>query len=345
MSKKGPFAGLWAGLALLLLAIPALAVFPAAAAQEAPTAVLTEIRSITLTGEVDFEIRVTGKFHYTLTEMTSPARLVLDLEPVLRRWAVNEIKVGAYGVSTVRVSQSSSRVTRIVFDLTEAKPLYRIGQNPDGIRVVFSQPEAVPAVRPPAAAPKPEAKPPATAAGPPAPRRSIPSTMLGGGIVTYHLTDERFTEIFGSQTGWSAGLELSQLFLPGGQVRPGLGFDYMRLTKSGLSSLSQTPTTLGLDVITLSGFLVYGVRPVSPYLGVGAAFTRYRESSALHNTDGRTTGLSLQAGMLVHLGKLDWLKLKVFGKWTKASVLVNEIQADLGGLAFGLSVLAAFSAL
>lgn len=338
--------------AFVLFALPLFAFSGAAAAQESPTAVLTEIRSITLTGEIDFEIRVTGKFRYTLTELTSPPRLVLDLEPVLRRWAVNEMTVGAFGVLTVRLSQHSSRTTRIVFDLTEAKPLYRIGQNPEGIRVAFSQPEEAQPARPPATVPpkaevkpKPRAKPPLAAAAPPAPFRPIPSTLLGGGIVTYRLADERFTEIFGSQTGWAADFELTQLFLPKGKVRPGLGLDYVRQTKSGFSTVSETPTTLGLDVVTLSGFVVYAVRPVSPYLGIGAALTRYRESSELHNTEGRTTGLALQAGMLVHLGKLDWLKLKLFGKWTKASVVVNDIPADLGGLAFGLSVLAAFSVL
>ncbi len=349
MLKRGFFGRTRVGLAFFLGLAPILLLPAIAAAQQSGTAILTEIRSVTLTGEIDFEIRITGKFTYTLTELTAPPRLVLDLEPVQRRWAVNEMSVGAFGVLAVRVSQYSSRVTRVVFDLTGAKPLYRIGQNPEGIRVAFSAPEETPAAQPPKAEVKPQPKPPVkapvTAAAPAAPFRPIPSTMIGGGVVTYRLADERFTEIFKSQTGWAAEFELSQLLLPGSQVRPGFGLDYVRQTKSGLSTLSETPTTLGLDVVTLSGLLVYAVRPVSPYLEIGVALTRYRESSELQNTEGRATGLALQAGILVHLGKLDAVKFKLFGKWTKASVLVNDIQADLGGLAFGLSVLAAFNVL
>ena len=342
------------GQAIVLFLAPILLLSATAAAQPSGTAILTEIRSVTLTGEIDFEIRVTGKFTYTLTELTSPPRLVVDLEPVQRRWAVNEMAVGAFGVLTVRVSQYASRTTRVVFDLSGSKPLYRIGQTPEGIRVAFSAPEeSGPAVPPVAAPPKAEVKPrpkppvkaPATVAAPAAPLRPVPSTMIGGGVVTYRLTDERFTEIFKSQSGWAAEFELSQLLLPGSRVRPGFELGYFRQAKSGFSTLSQTPTSLGLDVVTLSGLLVYAVRPVSPYLGLGVALTRYNERSDLQNTEGRATGLALQAGMIVHLGKLEWLKLKLFGKWTKASVLVNDIQADLGGLSAGLAVLFAFNVL
>lgn len=328
-----------------LVVLFALAAFRpgAEAAQDSETAVLTEIRSVTLRGEVDFEIRVTGKFRYSLMELTTPPRLVLDLEPVEKRWPVAQMPVGVFGVSGVRVSQFAPRTTRVVFDILKAKPSYRVGQTADGVRVVFFQAETPRAGVP--EEPKPAVKSPSLQP-PPAPSTLVlPSTLFGMSVISFRLSDERFTEVFGSQTGWSAGFEFVQLFAPRSRVRPGLGVDYSRVSKSGFSTVTETPTSLVLDPVTVSGFLVYEARPVSPFLGAGVAFCRYRETSALHNTEGSTTGYSFQAGMFIHLGRLDFLKLKIFGRWTKAPVLVNGIQANLGGTALGLTVLAGFNIL
>ena len=314
----------------------------AAAVQEPSPAVLIEIRSTALAAEMDFEILVTGKFQFSLMELTTPPRLVLDLYPVEKKVSMSQVPVGVFGVIGFRVSQYQPRTTRVVFDLMEGKPLYRVKQTADGVQVIFSKTESPRTPVAPEPQPKPAAQPPATPL-PSAP--GLPSTLFGVSVLTYRLTDERFREIFDSRTGWSLGLEWVQVFAPRSRVRPALGIDYSHQSKTGFSTISRTPTALTLDPVTVWGYLLLEGRPVVPYLGAGVSFYHYKETSALHNSEGRATGYSLQAGMFVHLGRVDFLKLKLFGRWTKASILVNEISAELGGIALGLSVLAGFNVL
>lgn len=313
----------------------------AAAAQEPSPAVLTEIKSTSLAAEMDFEILVSGNFQFSLMELTTPPRLVLDLYPVAKKVSMSQVPVGVFGVVGFRVSQYQPRMTRVVFDLMEGKPLYKVKQTAEGVRVVFSKSES-PST---AVAPEPP-KPGAQPSAPAIPSASVlPSTLFGVSALTYRLTDERFMEIFGSRTGWSLGLEWLQVFAPRSRIRPALGIDYSRQSKTGFSTISRTPTALALDPITVWGYVLLEGRPVVPYLGAGVSFYNYKETSALHNSEGRATGYSLQAGMFVHLGRVDFLKLKLFGRWTKASVLVNEISAELGGIAAGLTVLVGFNVL
>ncbi len=314
----------------------------AAAAQEPSPAVLTEIRSTSLAAEMDFEILVTGNFQFSLMELTTPPRLVLDLYPVEKKVSMSQVPVGVFGVVGFRVSQYQPRTTRVVFDLMEGKALYRVKQTAEGLRVVFSKPESPSIPVAPEPPPKPGAQPPASSI----PSATIlPSTLFGVSALTYRLTDERFMEIFGSRTGWSLGLEWLQVFAPRSRIRPALGIDYSRQSKTGFSTISRTPTALALDPITVWGYVLLEGRPVVPYLGAGVSFYYYKETSALHNSEGRATGYSFQAGMFVHLGRVDFLKLKLFGRWTKASVLVNEISSELGGIAAGLTVLVGFNVL
>lgn len=315
---------------------------PAGSAQEPLLAALTEIRSSTLAAEIDFEILVSGGFKFSLMELTTPPRLVVDLYPVENRIPVSQVPVGTFGVIGYRVSQYQPRTARVVFDLGEGKPPYRVKQTPEGMRVVFLKPESPPPDAAPTPVPKPPAQPPPPAA--PSPGR-VPSTLFGVSVLTYRLTDERFLEVFESRTGWSVGLEWLQVFAPRSRVRPALGVDYARQSKSGFSTVTRTPTSLTLDPVTVWGYLVVEGRPVAPYLGAGVSFYHYKEASTLHNSQGRATGLSLQAGVFLHLGRLDFLKLKLFGRWTKASVLVNGISADLGGIALGLTALLGFNVL
>lgn len=335
---------------LFLFLLPGLRMDGAAAVQDASPAQLTEIRVTLLDSEVDIDLIVSGPFQYSLLELSSPPRFVVDLEPVLKVWPASRVPVQAFGVEAVRVSQFEPRKSRVVFDLNDPKAVYRVSRTGEGVRVIFLKREGTPAGTAPAAQPtaKPAAKPAteagaAEALGPRPARPGVPTTLVGVSVITYRLTDARFAEVYGKQTGWSWGLEFDQFFLPGSRLRPGLGIDYSRLTKSGVSTQTQTPASILLDPVTITGYLLYEARPVSPFVGAGAAFSHYRESSALHNTDGSATGYAFQAGVFVHLGRLDFLKIKLTGRYAKTSVTVNDLALDLGGTSFALTALAGFN--
>ncbi len=319
--------------------------------QESQSAVLTDVRVTTQAGEIDFDLLISGRFRFALSELSNPPRLILDLEPVEKKWSGTQISIQSFGLAAVRASQFEPRKARVVFDLIDPNPLYRVSQTPEGVRVAFLK-KAIAETPPAPAQPQPKAEvppapkevtPPSAVAAGLAPAPGLPSTLLGLSVVAYRLTDERFVEIFGSRSGFSLGFEFEQFFLPKSRIRPGFGVDTHRVSKEGLSTISRTPTALALDPVTISAYLLVDGRPVSPYLGVGLALCHYHEKSALHDSEGSGTGVALLAGTFVHLGRLDYLKLRLWGRWSKVSVLVNDVSADLGGLAAGLSVLAGFN--
>jgi hypothetical protein len=313
------------------------------AGQESPPAVLTEIKHVVLADRIEFTILVEGKFHYSLTEMGGPKRLIIDLEPVEKRLPDTEKGIQAFGVLGYRLSQYRPLTTRVVFDLEENKPTYRVKPIGGGLTVVFIRAAGAAEAKPPA--PAPTVAPPGapTTAKPVGEGLGLPTTLLGVSVITYRLSDERFTEIFGSQTGWTAGFEILEILAPRSRVRPAIGFDYLRLSKAGESTISHTPTEISLAPFTVSGFLILEGRPFSPYLGAGLTFYQYKETSTLYDTSGSATGFALQAGLFIHFGRLNALKAKIFGRLVRAKVLQDELELRLGGSMLGLALLAGFN--
>ena len=319
-----------------------------AAGQTPPTAIMTELRGLVHADKVEYTAFITGIFHYTQTELRQPRRLILDLEPVESRWAPSALAGQAFGIRAVRVTQAEPKTVRLEFDLAADVLSYGIKLTGDGLRVVFYKEERPteikapvirpevepPAVRVPAEKPTPSI--PAVEKAAP-PNRGLPSILLGASAVYQTLSDPRFLEIFDTSQGFGFGFDLVLALMPASRVRPALGVDYQRLTKSGFSTISLTPTRLTLEPVTISAFLLYDTPPVVPYFGAGVCFDHYGEQSDLHDTDGSATGYSLQAGMFLHFGRQDLFKMKVFARWTKVTALDNEREFELGGTAFGLT--------
>lgn len=326
--------------------------FPAQAAveQNVPTAIMTDVRGLAFADRIEYTVFITGIFHTTQTEFGRPLRLALDLEPVENRWAPTALAGQAFGVRAVRVSQVQPRIVRLEFELVEDGPTYGVKLTGDGLKVVFFKGEKPSEIKAPVV--RPEVEPPAERipVGParaPAvqglgPVGGLPSILIGASAAYQSLSDPRFLEIFDSNQGFGYGLDFVLVLVPMSRVRPAIGVDYQRLVKSGASSISQTPTELILEPITVSAFLLYDTRPVAPYIGVGVCFYHYGEKSALHDTDGSATGVSLQAGLFLHFGRQNFFKMKVFGRWTKVTALENDVEFELGGTALGLTALFGF---
>lgn len=328
-----------------------------AAGQKPPTAIMTDMRGLAFADRVEYTVFITGIFQYVQSESGRPRRLILDLEPVENRWAPSELAGLPIGVQAVRVAQVKPRTVRVEFELAADGPAYGVKLTGDGLKVVFFKSEKTVQVTPPPGHPaveQPSAQPaaakaravPPRAARPPAGSdflaRGLPSILVGGSVAFHSLSDPRFVEVFGDGSGRSYGLDFALVLLPRSRVRPAIGLDYHRLAKSGVSTISQTPTELILEPITISGLILYETRPVVPYIGVGVCFTNYRELSDLHNTDGSAAGVAIQAGLLVHFGRQNVFKMKVFGRWSSVTALENGGELDLGGTAFGLTALFGF---
>jgi type IV pilus assembly protein PilQ len=119
---------------------------PAAAAAEPVTGPrATRIVSVTrdeIGGLLAFTVKADGRLKYRDFMIPNPDRLVLDFADVTARATVRSLDVGQDPVRKVRLGQFSAespKVARLVLDLSEKAPTYRIIDGVDGVRIVFGE--------------------------------------------------------------------------------------------------------------------------------------------------------------------------------------------------------------
>ncbi|HET7321342.1 MAG TPA: AMIN domain-containing protein [Longimicrobiaceae bacterium] len=151
-------------------AIALLLPFLAAFAQQ-PRARVTGLRLVPTPAGPELVVQMLGGDDVTWKAfpLADPARLVVDVSGATNALPQNRYSVQRAGISTVRTSQYSAGVVRVVIDLDEPVA-YTIGRGPDGLHVRLSgsaQPfegwssgagapaEAQPAAEPPAPVPAP----------------------------------------------------------------------------------------------------------------------------------------------------------------------------------------------
>jgi len=148
-------------------------------------------------------------------------------------------------------------------------------------------------------------------------------------------SDEAFRDIYGGGTSYGAELALS------------LGRRWEAWVSASLFQKTGRLTFTGEEaeirlVPVLAGARLYFTRArLSPYLGLGAGYISYRETSPLGRTVGGSLGLSGQAGLV--LAATSWLSLNARLAYSFGRTNPEGFEADLGGLevslgfGFGLS--------
>ena len=74
-------------------------------------------------------------------ELSSPNRIVIDLLNIVDIKANRFFDVNAFGISAIRVGMFKTDVARVVFDLEERIPFYRIQRIPGGLKLLFGKEE------------------------------------------------------------------------------------------------------------------------------------------------------------------------------------------------------------
>ena len=82
-----------------------------------------------------------------------------------------------------------------------------------------------------------------------------------------------------------------------------------------------------------------------PFVGFGADFYNYEETSALANTTGSASGSHFQAGLYVVFPKAEFLRLKIYYKYTKVTATESGFDIGLGGPEYGLGLTFGFNVL
>jgi hypothetical protein len=82
-------------------------------------------------------LAIDGSFSREVSFLTSPKRLVVDLNGVSAIEAAPYAQVGQAGVLDIRTGQFQPETARVVFDIGAATPAYSVGEVPGGLKIVF----------------------------------------------------------------------------------------------------------------------------------------------------------------------------------------------------------------
>ena len=171
------------------------------------------------------------------------------------------------------------------------------------------------------------------------------NTTVGFTVSSYQIPSDRYQAVYGSGARIIYGLNLSRTILTTGGFQLDLSLEGRTFSKSGVSTLDQTPAKLTMTPIALAGRFLYETRYVIPFVGFGADWYPYKETSDLATTSGTATGWHYQVGAYVVIPGLDFLRVKLYYKYTRADATQNGIAVQLGGNEYGIGLSFGFSVL
>ncbi len=164
------------------------------------------------------------------------------------------------------------------------------------------------------------------------------NTTVGFLIGTYKSPDSRFGEVYGDKTSLQYGLNLSRTLFDIKGFQIDLSFEARAFRKTGKATLSGEATKISMIPLTLAGRLSFPTKHIIPFVGAGIDWYNYKEESVLANTSGWATGNNYQAGVLIVVPNAEYLKVKVYYKYTNVTATENEIDVKLGGSEFGVGL-------
>jgi len=295
----------------------------------------------------------------------NPNRLVLDLMNVEKTSLEPEYNVNRFGIAKIRTGVNRPSVCRIVFDIGEEFPLYKINEVENGLEISFwpestdidkkepaREEEMKEEVKKPEPEPvkvekKPAIKEPAVVreaekvAMAPSEEKNFTIGIMSG---LYFVRDEVFREIYGDSS-LTFGGEYS--FAPFRAVKSldfWLGFNYMQ--DSGKTTFLEEDLKFRMMHFSFSIRYLFHLERFSPFIGPGVDYITYKETypedSPVESIEGSILGFHLQAGSYIHI--TSSLSGKLFFKYNIAETTTSEeVEVSLGGLHLGIGFIYRFN--
>ena len=348
---------------LLALAVAGPAAFGQSGPDQAGSqngAILKGIAFVATDSALEVVITIMGECVSQPLALSNPSRLVVDFAPAQKIEAKSVTEVNAFGMTNIRTGMFQPMIARVIFDFSGEIPAYTLQRTVAGLTVRFTHAEepAAPQTKP--AAPPVQQKPAPAAARveKPAARREAPietaesnwprgfyNTTFGIFGGSYSSPSADFADVYGTDASFQYGLNLTRtlLYVKGFQVDA--TFELRTYSKTGKSTLSGDEAKFTMTPITIGGRILYQAKYVMPFVGFGADFYNYDETSALANTTGSASGSHFQAGLYVIFPKIEFLRLKIYYKYTKVTATENGIDVALGGPEYGLGLSFGFNLL
>lgn len=347
-------------IALLALA----AASPAAFGQPGPDqagsqtgAVVKDIVFVASERALEVVITVMGESVSQPMVLSNPSRLVVDFAPALRIEAKSITEVNAFGMTNIRTGMFQPMIARVIFDFSGEIPAYTLQKTVAGLTVRFTRAEA-PAPKPAVQPAQEKPAPPAAKVAKPAVRQEARTetadsawptgfynTTFGIFGGSYSSPSADFTDVYGSDTSFQYGLNLTRTLLNAKSFQVDATFELRTFSKTGKSTLSGDEAKFSMTPITIGGRILYQAKYVMPFIGFGADFYNYEETSALANTTGSASGGHFQAGLYVIFPKAEFLRLKIYYKYTKVTAAADGFDVGLGGPEYGVGLTFGFNIL
>lgn len=295
---------------------------------------------------------------YESFTLFSPNRLVIDFPNADRIASQGPFDVNAMGVAAIRTGKPNLTTCRVVFDLGDKIPRYKISDTDSGLRVSFWQeevpekiPQAVvtekPAVTPP---PAPKAEKKVQAA--PLTLTTGPHKMgVGPYAGMYFMEDEVFQEAYGKM-GLGFGAQYFFTLPIQDQHNVDFWIGFFTMSKKGEMTFTKDEIELTFtQAASVSVRYHYNSNRFALFIGPGIDYITYQEALPEElkdfETTGSTLGYHLQAGVMVDI--LESLAANVFGKYNLAKsteTIINteeEITVKLGGIQLSIGLIYRFN--
>ena len=284
-----------------------------------------------LENKLEIHIEVDKLLNYKSFPLYNPNRLVIDLYQVKKFSCDSLIEVIDFGIKAIRIGKFQPDVTRVVFDLAEKPPSYKIQESSKGLIAVFWFGEEK----------KPEKRP-----IPILPREIIEQEeaaeeeekmtfSIGAKGGFYFMHASRFQDIYGKSSLFT-GVEAVFKFPLRKKEYIGISLGFKYISDKGL--ISYEKSKLEIIPVTLSALYLRQYRIFFPYVGIGVDYYNYSENSPETFDEplysGKTWGFNIQAGTYLYL--TSSLSLKLFIKYQSARLKENNRNINLGGNVYGL---------
>lgn len=294
----------------------------------------------------------------------NPNRLVLDLMNVEKTSLEPEYDVNRLGIAKIRTGINRPSVCRIVFDIGEEFPLYKINEVENGLEISFwpervdvdkKEPEITKEIKEEVKKPEPEPvkvvkkpvekKPVVAREAKKDERKPSEEKKFTIGIMSglYFVQDEVFREIYGDSS-LTFGGEYS--FAPIKAIENldfWLGFNYMQDT--GKTTFLEEDLKFRMMHFSFSIRYLFHLKRFSPFVGPGIDYITYKETYPedfpIDSIEGSTMGFHFQAGSYIHI--TGSLSAKLFFKYNIAKTTRDDVKVTLGGSHLGIGLIYRFN--
>jgi len=321
---------------------------------------LAELKNISfqkINNQLEVKIDLEGKFYYQILGLTSPFRLIIDFWPVGNISTDPYLDIHNFGVDAIRTGEFQPQVGRVVFDLSEKVPSYKIKQVNGGVDVVFwheeefeekvGEVEEEMVVKEEKIKEVEEVKEVEIREAIMEKKfeiEKIENSMIGFSLGSYNVRDDRFEDIYGKR-GAIFGLELSRLVYNTKNHNFDVCLGVQFFSKTGASTVTKEETKFSIIPLSISGRYLFKVNNFIPFASIGLDYYNYKERSVLHDTSGSTTGYHFQGGIYYQIPKFEFMKIKLYVKYTKAKAKEDDFDVELGGTELGIKLAYGFNLL